>query len=124
MFNGYLDIFICEAHIQDFCRFILPIGLTIFKKHMCKLYDTEYQYLPFGFSDNHHSNRYEVIAHRGMRTQKLTYTCSQLIIDRVSPKYKEIIVSLVNCVGEKGYSYDGQPSCTVDIFNLYVKSLR
>ena len=65
MFNGYLDIFICEAHIQDFCRFILPIGLTIFKKHMCKLNDAEYQYLSFGFSDNHHSNRYEVIAHRG-----------------------------------------------------------
>ena len=32
---------------------------------MCKLYDAEYQYLSFGFCDNHHSNKYEVIAHCG-----------------------------------------------------------
>ena len=30
---------------------------------MQKLYDAEYQYLSFDFSDNHHSNKCEVIAH-------------------------------------------------------------
>ena len=57
-----------------------------------------------------------------MRAQKLTYTYSQLIIDRVPQIYKEIIVSLINCVGEKGYSYAKEWNWTLILLLLLLPS--